>query len=121
MKPKINFITVSVSDIVKSKNFYQNAFNFSISEENDELCLFELNDDFYFVIQQQSEFIKQTDKKEVDTLSSRFILSHNATSQQEVEKIVEQAEKYGGIRVKTLDETWGYSVCLLYTSDAADE
>jgi catechol 2,3-dioxygenase-like lactoylglutathione lyase family enzyme len=33
MEPKINFITVAVADIEKSRVFYQNAFGFPVSEE----------------------------------------------------------------------------------------
>jgi predicted lactoylglutathione lyase len=110
MEPKINFLTVAVTDIAKSRAFYQDAFGFSVSEINETLCIFELKDDFYFVIQQSLELSKQTEDPSPDLPSSRFILSHNAPSKEEVESIVSKVEKNGGQKVKTLDEAWGYSV-----------
>src|SRR5690606_20401346 len=110
MEPKINFITLAVADIAKSKDFYQNAFGFPVSEQNDTLCLFGLKDDFYFVIQQNSELAKQTEDPRPDLPSSRFILSHNASSREEVESIANKAQENGGTKIKTLDEAWGYSV-----------
>jgi predicted lactoylglutathione lyase len=112
MEPKINFITVAVADIEKSRVFYQNAFGFPVSEENDTLCLFGLKDDFYFVIQQSSELAKQTEDSRPDFPSSRFILSHNASSREEVEGIVSKVEENGGQNIKILDKVWGYSVTI---------
>jgi len=130
MKPKINFITVPVENIEESKKFYQETFNFPISEQNDELCLFELNDNFYFVIQKSSEFIKQTDLLDENIKYNGFILSHNATSKKEVDDIVKKAEYKGAKRIKTLDEDWGYSITIkvidghfweiLYTKETSD-
>lgn len=112
MNPKINFITVPVADLKESKKFYHEAFGFPISEQNEELCLFELNDNFYFVIQKSSEFNKQTDFSIENYRSSRFILSHNAASKKEVDDIVKKAEHKGAKRIKKMDEDWGYSITI---------
>ena len=109
MKPKINFITLAVENLEKSIKFYENAFGFSVSESNESLCLFELEDDFYLVLSQKEEFKKQVGELEK---SSGFILSHAAETKKELEQIVAKAEKSGAKRVKVLDEDWGYSVTL---------
>lgn len=110
MNPKINFITVAVTNIEKSRAFYQNAFNFPVSEQGDTLCLFHLNDNFFFVIQEHFDFAGQTGETVEQASSTNFILSHNAESKQQVDQIVEQARAHGAILIKTMDEEWGYSV-----------
>ena len=112
MKPKINFITVSVKDMKKSKKFYKETFDFPISEENDELCLFELNDNFYFAIQQNTTFLNQTNQSDKNLTTNSFILSHETESRKKVDTIVKKAEQNGAKKVKTLDEDWGYSVTI---------
>jgi len=112
MKPKINFITVPVENIEISQKFYQNIFDFPISDQNDELCLFELKDNFFFVIQKDTSFINQTKDSDKNFVSNSFILSHEAASRNEVDAIVKKAEQNGAKKVKTLDEDWGYSVTI---------
>lgn len=113
MKPKINFITLPVKSIELSKKFYQDTFEFPVSEQSDELCLFELNDNFYFVIQKSTAFMNQIQNSDPDFISNSFILSHEAASRNEVDAIVEKAEYNGAEKVKVLDEDWGYSVTII--------
>jgi len=130
MKPKINFITLPVENIEISKKFYQDTFEFPISEQNDELCLFELNDNFYFVIQKSTAFMNQIHNQDHNFTSNSFILSHEASSRTEVDEIVKKAEYNGARQVKVLDEDWGYSVTIadinkhhweiLYTSNESE-
>lgn len=112
MRPKINFITLAVEDIAVSIAFYQSAFSLSIAEQSDELCLFEMEDDFYVVIQAKDDFLNQVGQSTKNISRAGVILSHNATSETEVEQIVAQALKAGAERVKTLTEDWGHSVTL---------
>lgn len=112
MIPKINFITVPVENMGKSKKFYQETFDFPISEKDDELCLFELNDNFYFVIQKNTSFLDQTNIADKNFKINSFILSHETESRQEVDTIVKKVEQNGARKVKSLDEDWGYSVTI---------
>lgn len=110
MKPKINFITLAVNDLEESIAFYSRVFNFRISEQSEDLCLFELEDDFYLAIQNSASFSVQTANKQVGVLSAGFILSHTASSLEEVDALVRTAEQFGCKKTKMLDEDWGYSV-----------
>ncbi len=112
MKPKINFITVPVENMEKSIRFYQETFGFPVSESNNELCLFELNDNFYFVIQKSTAFVNQITNSDKNIVSNSFILSHETESKQEVDIIVKKAENNGAKIVKKLDEDWGYSISI---------
>lgn len=109
MRPKINFITLAVHDLQKSISFYENAFGFSVSDVNENLCLFEMEDDFYMVLSRREDFMTQVEEL---GNSSGFILSHNTETKKELEEIVAKAEKFGAKRIKILNEDWGYSITI---------
>lgn len=109
MRPKINFITLAVENLEKSISFYKKAFGLEISDVNESLCLFEMEDDFYLVLCQKEDFAKQV----VDLNgSSGFILSNSVASKKEMEDVVTKAEKFGAKRVKELNEEWGHSITI---------
>lgn len=110
MRPKINFITLAVEDLKKSIAFYKNAFGLTISDMNENLCLFEMEDDFYLVLSQKEDFAKQVDNFRG---SSGFILSNSVVSKKEMEQVVSKAEKFGAKRVKELNEEWGDSITIM--------
>jgi predicted lactoylglutathione lyase len=110
MKPKINFVTLAVSDMEKSITFYTQVFDFPVSEKSENLSLFELQDDFYLAIQTRQDFFEQAENDDSQVLSTGFILSHNAESVQEVDAIVEKAQRLGSKKIRTLNENWGYSI-----------
>ena len=65
MRPKVNFITLAVTDPEKSIAFYKNAFGFpteGILEGYDDHCLFELEDDFILVLYRRKDFLPLTAK-----------------------------------------------------------
>lgn len=110
MRPKINFITLAVDNLEKSIAFYKNAFGLSVSDQNANLCLFEMEDDFYLVLSQKEDFAKQVNDFKG---SSGFILSNSVVSKKEMEQIVSKAEKFGAKRVKELNEEWGDSITIM--------
>lgn len=110
MRPKINFITLAVENLEKSITFYKNAFGLSISDMNENLCLFEMEDDFYLVLSQKEDFAKQVNDFKG---SSGFILSNSVISKKEMEQVVSKAEKFGAKRVKELNEEWGDSITIM--------
>lgn len=114
MRPKINFITLAVENIEKSIAFYKNAFGLSVSDQNENLCLFEMEDDFYLVLSQKEDFAKQVNDLKG---SSGFILSNSVTSKKEMEQVVSKAEKFGAKRVKELNEEWGDSITIIDLDD----
>lgn len=109
MRPKINFITLAANNLQNSIKFYKNAFGLSISDSNENLCLFEMEDDFYLVLCQKEDFAKQVENL---NRSSGFILSNSVSSKKEMLQIVEKAEKFGAKRIKELNEEWGDSITI---------
>lgn len=109
MRPKINFITLAVNNIEKAIAFYKNAFGFSVSDMNESLCLFEMEDDFYLVLSQKEDFTKQVEDFKG---SSGFILSNSVESKKEMLEVVLKAEKFGARRIKELNEQWGDSITI---------
>lgn len=65
MKPKICFITIGVTDLNKSVDFYRNGFGFAtkgIQDGNEEHCKFDLDDKFSLVLYRRQEFLALTAK-----------------------------------------------------------
>lgn len=116
MKPKINFITIAVTDIKKSIDFYKNCFGFptkGIQDGYDEHCMFDLDDKFNLVLYRRKEFLPMTANPDETAKSAGFILSHNAQSKEQVDEILKTALKWGATQIgKMQDEPWGYSVSI---------
>ena len=116
MRPKINFITIAVADLEKSIEFYKKVFGFptkGIQQGNEEHCLFELEDDFVFVLYRRKDFLALTAHPNQVEKSAGFILSHNTQSKEEVDEIVKSALSLGASQIgQAIDEDWGYSVSI---------
>ncbi|MES2849081.1 MAG: VOC family protein [Bacteroidota bacterium] len=116
MRPKINFITLAVSDLKRSVDFYKNGFGFptkGIQHGNEEHCMFDLDDNFNLVLYQREEFLPLTVNPHSTERSAGFILSHNAESREQVNEILQFALKAGAIQIgQTQDEPWGYSASI---------
>lgn len=75
MKPKINFITIAVTDLKKSVDFYKNAFGFptkGIQDGNEEHCTFDLDDKFSLVTYRRQEFLPLTNSPNQTEKSADF-------------------------------------------------
>jgi hypothetical protein len=116
MRPKINFITIAVSDLKKSVDFYKNGFGFptkGIQDGNEEHCLFDLDDKFSLVLYRRQEFLSLTASPNQTEKSAGFILSHNAQSKVQVDEILQSALRNGAKQIgQTQDESWGYSASI---------
>lgn len=114
MRPKINFITLAVTDLKKSVGFYKNVFGFptrGIQEGYEDHCLFELEDDFSLVLYSRKDFLPMTANPNQIEKSAGFILSHNAQNKGELKHILKSALSMGANQIgQALDEDWGYSV-----------
>ena len=116
MKPKISFITIVVTDLKKSIDFYKFGFGFpskGIQDGNEEHCMFDLDDKFSLVLYRRHEFLPLTSNPNQTEKSAGFILSHIAQSKEQVDEILQSALKFGATQIgQTQDEPWGYSVSL---------
>jgi len=116
MKPKVNFITLAVSDLNKSVAFYSNGFGFptkGIQEGNEEHCMFDLDDNFSIVLYRRQEFLPLTANPDLAEQSAGFILSHIAQSKAQVDDILQSVLTVGATQIgKIQDEPWGYSASI---------
>jgi hypothetical protein len=116
MKPKINFITIAVTDLKKSIDFYKNGFGFptkGIQDGNEEHCMFDLDDKFSLVLYRRQSFLPLTSNPHETVKSAGFILSHTAESKEEVDEILQSALQFGASQIGNIqDESWGYSVSI---------
>ena len=116
MRPKINFITLAVADLEKSVDFYKSVFGFptgGVQEGHENHCLFELEDDFSFVLYRRDDFLPLTANPNQTEKSAGFILSHNAQNKEEVDQILNSALSRGASQIgQPLDKDWGYAVSI---------
>lgn len=110
MRDKINFITLGVDDLNHSISFYRTLFGFAISEQDEDLCLFELQNGFYLAITTRVALSSQVDDINGGVNSGGVVLSQYANSKEEVNNIIQMAVSLGAMQLTTLDEVWGYSV-----------
>lgn len=113
IRPKINFITIAVEDLRRSVAFYQEGLGLptkGIEQDNEDHCLFELENDFSLVLYRRREFLPLTANPDASENSAGFIISHITNSGEEVDEILARAQKAGGKACgKIQDEPWGYS------------
>jgi hypothetical protein len=113
MKPRINFITLAVEDLELSFKFYRQGLglpSLGRLEGYEDHVLFELENGFGLVLYARAEFLKLTQNPHPVVRSAGFIISHFASSKDEVDTILQKALLAGATRVglpKT--EAWGYS------------
>ena len=102
MKSKINFITLAVTDLHKSIDFYTNGFGFpskGIRDGNEDHCMFDLDDEFSLVLYRRQNFLPLTANPNQTEKSAGFILSHTVQSKEEVDEILKSALNFGVIQI----------------------
>jgi uncharacterized protein len=113
MKPRINFITIAVSDLKRSFQFYKDGLGLptkGLEEGNDDHALFNLENGLSLVLYSRKEFLQFSANPEQAVSSAGFIISHIAGSKDEVNQILNQALKAGAKQIGTAkDEPWGYA------------
>ena len=113
MKPKINFLTIAVTDLGKSVSFYKDGLGLptkGIQEGHEDHCLFELDRDFSLVLYRRDEFLRSTGNLPQTESSAGFMISYFAESKEEVDNILQKALKAGGSQIGVAkEEAWGYT------------
>jgi predicted lactoylglutathione lyase len=113
MRPKINFITIAVTDLKKSVAFYKDNLGLpttGIQDGNEEHCLFELENDFSLVLYRRKDFLQPTGNPNQTEKSAGFIISHIAESKEQVDDILHKALNAGATQIgQTQNQPWGYS------------
>jgi len=107
MKPRISMITLGVDDLEKSVNFYEKGLGFPRMESPPEVAFFTLNGTWLGLYSRES-LAEDAQVSSEGSGFGGFTLSHNVTSESEVEQVLEQAVSAGATLVKAAQKvSWG--------------
>ena len=90
MKPRISMITLGVSDLAKSAEFYEAGLGFPKMESPPEVAFFTLNGTWLGLYSREALAADATVSAGGSGFGG-FTLSHNVASEHEVEQVIEQA------------------------------
>lgn len=107
MKPRISMITLGVSDIQRSIEFYERGLGFPRMESPPEVAFFTLNGTWLGLYGRGA----LAEDAQVDAVSGGFAgfsLAHNVSSEAEVDQVMSQAASAGAVVTKAARKTeWG--------------
>jgi catechol 2,3-dioxygenase-like lactoylglutathione lyase family enzyme len=107
MKPRISMITLGVSDMERSVNFYEKGLGFPRMESEPEVAFFTLNGSWLGLYSRDS-LAEDAGVCGDEADFSGFTFSHNVGSDSEVDRVVAVARKTGAVIVKEPQKaSWG--------------
>lgn len=106
LESRITIITIAVSDIKKSKRFYQDILGLTLSKHSvGDFIMFETGSTRLSLFP-RDKFSKESGK--AMSFSSGFALSHNVKTKEKVNDILGEVKKLGVIVTKEpAEEEWG--------------
>ncbi|MDB5473571.1 MAG: hypothetical protein JWP99_874 [Devosia sp.] len=112
MKPSISIITVGVDDLERAFSFYSSLFDIDkeqIAPGEDHVAFF-FSDSFSFVLFPRDQLAQTAGKDAAVPGTPGFVLSHQADSPADVDKILRKVLIAGGaIIMEGTQSDWGYS------------
>lgn len=107
MKPRISMITLGVTDLERSINFYEKGLGFPRMESPPEIAFFTLNGTWLGLYGREALAEDATVSSEGSGFSG-IALAHNVTSEEEVESTLASAIEAGATLVKPAQKVfWG--------------
>lgn len=107
MKPRISMITLGVRDLATAVKFYEAGLGFPRMESPPEVAFFTLNGSWLGLYSRNALAEDATVPPEGNGFEG-FTLSHNVSSEEEVEKVMAQALAAGATLVKAAQKVfWG--------------
>jgi hypothetical protein len=107
MKPRISMITLGVRDLAAAIKFYETGLGFPRMESPPEVAFFTLNGSWLGLYSRNALAEDATVPPEGNGFEG-FTLSHNVSSEEEVEKVMGQALAAGATLVKAAQKVfWG--------------
>jgi catechol 2,3-dioxygenase-like lactoylglutathione lyase family enzyme len=114
MKPRIKVITLGVSDLEKSLAFYREGLGLPTQGiigtefEDGAVVFFNMNDDLILALYPKSALAKDARVSAGPPSPAQFSIGHVVKSRQEVDALIEQAERAGAeITDPAHERSWG--------------
>nr|WP_106779159.1 VOC family protein [Lysinibacillus timonensis] len=114
MKPRISVITLGVDDLERSLKFYKNGLGLPTPGivgqefEHGAVAFFDLQSGLKLAIWNRKDISYDTKINQTPKSPTEFTIGHNVGSKEEVDMVMEQAEKAGAtITVPAHDTFWG--------------
>jgi len=114
MKPRISVITLGVNDLERSLKFYQEGLELPTEGivgkefEHGAVAFFDLQPGLKLALWHRKDIAYDTSIEQTPPSPSEFTIGHNVGSKEEVESVMEQAERAGAtITVQPHDTFWG--------------
>jgi uncharacterized protein len=114
MKPRISVITLGVDDLERSLKFYQDGLGLPTQGivgkefEHGAVAFFDLQSGLKLAIWNRKDIAYDTNIDLKPASPTDFTIGHNVGSKEEVNMVMEQAEKAGAVIIVLAHETfWG--------------
>lgn len=114
MKPRVTVITLGVDDLARAVAFYRDGLGFSTEGivgqefEHGAVAFFKLQPGLMLAVWPRSSLAHDSGIPKAPISSTEFTLGHNVSSRDEVDNVMEQANRAGAVIVKPAQTTfWG--------------
>lgn len=114
MKPRITVITLGVDDLEKALEFYRDGLGLPTEGivgkefEHGAVAFFDLQEGLKLAIWKRESIAYEAKVTQAPASPTEFTIGHNVNSIEEVDKVLEQAEKAGATITDPAHETfWG--------------
>lgn len=114
MKPRITVLTIGVDDLDQSLKFYRDGLGLRtqgiVGEEFEygAVAFFEIDGGLLLALWPRESLAHDAGLPQDPPSATEFTIGHNVNSRAEVDEVMEQVRRAGGIIVKTARETfWG--------------
>ncbi|MCE3235481.1 MAG: glyoxalase [Vampirovibrio sp.] len=110
LQQRINFITLGVSDLARSRRFYEQGLGWKASQRNstEGVVFFQMPGGLVFALFPREELAKDAGISDTGSGFGGFSLAHNVHEQHEVAQVLQLAEQAGGTILKPAqDAFWG--------------
>ncbi|WP_017754374.1 VOC family protein [Calidifontibacillus oryziterrae] len=114
MKPRITVITLGVDDLEKALEFYRDGLGLPTEGivgkefEHGAVAFFDLQEGLKLAIWKRESIAYEAKVTQAPASPTEFTIGHNVNSKEEVDKVLEQAEKAGATITDPAHETfWG--------------
>ncbi|WP_194724012.1 VOC family protein [Noviherbaspirillum malthae] len=114
MKPRITVLTLGVDDLERAVAFYGDGLGFPTQGiigkefEHGAVAFFDLQAGLKLALWPRKSIAHDSGLPDVQRASTEFTLGHNVSSKDEVDTVMQKAEKAGGRLVKPAQDTfWG--------------